>query len=594
MISFKKTSVTVTNFSRSKSCSLIPLASSMFPAFSSMPDVDLKSDILAFFETDKRLEIDNLLVRTAPGEYQNIFLGLNTFFNKVPEGTSIAIVEKMACKLAGIVGIVLPELHSENIPERIRAKLTVEKITDFFLEVASKVNVVGVLDYFEQDLVRYNGAVGNIKKHLFYSEDQHAIGWKPRNPFLFTWCRILIEKTGHPAVRNGIGERGLSHNLIDQLYNSFTKFVLPLTCADDVADIVRDKDLLSYFADFLSGIESYAALKSINIDSQVERLPKKYEIYSDFFRLYLSTLSSALISVSEILGDSAMERNWDIIQSSWESVMKCLRQSVDINHLLTSGQYVVTIQEVNVDEIILSQNMLMSFFKVLEDVVITEYNLSDPTARNPKRAIIFEKAEILGHAANHWATLPREVGEGDYSNTILVILGCTLTHHLELRRNTFSDYCKSVFKVDLPKKVVSFGDLLSYLRRLDREAVILAVKALDGSSNFEDRLQFANSPRDLLNLVREHSCTVPTKLEEVVRVKEALSDLVLNLAKKLDILEIYGSRIDSIFSELEQATKLRTSAQSVPGISKDEGPFASFIDGVEDLVALYLACKKEI
>ena len=65
------------------------------------------------------------------------------------------------------------------------------------------------------------------------------------------------------------------------------------------------------------------------------------------------------------------------------------------------------------------------------------------------------------------------------------------------------------------------------------------------------------------------------------------------------IMEIYGDRIDSIFSDLESAAKVRSGSS---GQTRDamvvfeagNSPFLGFVEGVSASISLYLACKREL
>jgi len=508
-------------------------------------------------------------------------------------------IDQLKLKIVGIVGLTLPELRTEPLPLCVKDELTADKVVSFFIKALPKMCDGEAFKDFTKLVGAYNSGVFAIKETLFLDEDSAAISWKPRNPFLFVWCRILIEETGHPALQllsgNTAGElrskTGIELSpevLRSRSYDAFTKFVLPLTCADDIADVVQDGQLLAHFTKVFE-LDEYQKLLNLDPSKKSQTLPRKYSAYKPFFELYIKTFQGAMRDFESLVGPSVVAREWPSICASWKIVMDCLRQSVAINRDFVDGRHEVTVHAVNSEEDVLAQNMLMSFFKQLEKVIVCEYALEDPSLSYLRADIIFKNAEILGHAANHWATLATEIAQGDYSNTILIMLNCEISHQLSLRETTFREYCEScrdVF-VELPRGVSSFSSLLAHLKTLDQDAVRVASRLLGDAfidrtdPSFRADFSTAISPKDLFHCVTKYTPDKEGDLAKIVSEKKRLSALVLDLVRKTNVMETYGVRIGSKFKDIEKVIAVNPA-------------FTPFVQGVRDLVSLYLACKREI
>ena len=578
----------------------------------------VQSIVEAYFSLDMTLAATRLFEKIKNKNRASVEDALRVFVANVrvsEDPRMVAVLDKIKLKLVAVVGFVLPELRQEALPFRIKARLTSANVVSFFLKAASQIFDETTFTGVNKLVAQYNVHVLEIKKHLFNTEDSQAIGWKPRNSFLFVWCRILIEETGHPALealtlapaqmlenRWISGYQMRAEDLRRTSYDIFSKFVLPLTCADDIADTLQDKSLLTFFTDVFN-VDSYSAFKHINADAKaVMMVPKsKYAAYRPFFKFYITTFQSAMNELETLVGEPCMQAAWGEIRESWQIVMTCLHQSIDINQELISTRHAAIPMNVKADEMMLAQNMLMSFFKKLEKHIISAYTIPDPVLSNLQRDTVFEKAEILGHAANHWATLVREIEEGDYSNTLLILLDQQISAALLAEDRTFSKYCNAHFKdhKGLPPSVTSFRALLSHLKGLDAQIVSHGAKILSAISYDSNALLACASSKDLCKFVDQQCAfvdvavdeeaffsssddaflTLKTELRGFSIEKQALSQLVLNLAKKLRVFESYGERIDSIFDQMVEAA---------------DPTFSDYISGVENLVALYLACKREI
>jgi hypothetical protein len=564
-------------------------------------------DIHHFFRDTEFAPLDVLLHRITKSQSDdlsslgavhdalNLFeKGLSTLLEASQLRGFVTQINQLKLKIVGVVGLTLPELRQEALPSRVLEGLTPFKIVDFFLKVLPQICLGTTFGNFKALITEYNSHVLSVKQDLFDREDGRALGWKPRNPFLFAWCRVLIESTGHPSLavlkkttdRVFARDDGFSMtagNLQQKSYDTFTKFVLPLTCADDIADILQDSVLLNFFTDVFK-LENYSDLRRVDSESIAAGFSEPHSGYKSFFQFYVKTFKDAMNEMALLVGEPALDANWAVINNSWQKVMACLHQSVAINKTLTEGAS-VDAQSIKAEELMLAQNMLMSFFKELEKIIISVYGVPDTISSHEGSRAVFEKAEILGHAANHWATLSREVGEGDYSNTILLILEATVTHQLACNDGDFAAFCKKKLQMELPAEVTSFPRLLAYLKEIDQRVVGLAIPALKamgwGRSDAADLLQ-STSPYVLSKYIFDRSGTNIAELDSLCEEKKRLSQLVVSLAKRLHVFETYGERIEFIFDQLDASAAPRSDL------------FAEYISGVEDLVTLYLACKREI
>ncbi|MGE4169933.1 MAG: hypothetical protein AB7F28_04360 [Candidatus Margulisiibacteriota bacterium] len=499
----------------------------------------------------------------------------------------------IAKRLITVLGKIVPIYRTQNLPAQIKDKFTPYEVARFFTNIAKQSSRGGPFQEFAINLEEYNKSVLDIKAALLAQNDGKAIDWRPRNAFLFSWCRVLIEETGHPALQEADAQSK------ESLFDTLTSFVMPLTQADDVADYLQDKELLRFFTEAFK-TSSYTAFLEKDHSAQIASLERKSPACVPFFKLYLRLFKEGMAQFEKLVGTPALSDAWPQISQAWEKVMLCLQRSVTINESLGTIQ-----KDLDRKEEELAQNMLMSFFKVLERCYINAKGIQNSlTAQAPSESeTMFAGGEMVGHAANHIATFEREIRARDFSNTIVWILADLISSQQQLTHTEFSQLCKDLevdSGIELPDDIRTFPELLEFSRTLGDRVLTQALEivasstATDKKSRFEERFRTCSSHLEVATIVSDIYGDDSGNEEKIIKIqqdaqqRQAISELILRLSQNpsTNAHETYLRRFNN------GVQKLSRLSNSMPKSVVEHAN--RYLEGVYRLAAMYMLLKTSI
>ena len=491
-------------------------------------------------------------------------------------------------KLISVVSYSLDTLIPDSrIPEKMKPYLSNGNIVSF-LSIVFKKTSTEPFNNGRVLLSRYNKLVEEIQDCLIKKQDYKALEFKPRKEFLFDWCRVLIELTSHPLLLDKLQDQDYrveNKKKLDQLFATLSKFVLFIVIVDDVADIMQDRKLLSFFT-------SVPNLTKETLLKEVSRMESEgYSHFVEFFKfcheVWLETIKEVNTFIDEEIFGSSLEQE---IKQSIQKVMKSMLLSVAIND--TSGLYEGSYESV---EKTLAVNMLMTFFKVIESAFLKEQGEIFSAKLKEILQKIFSTGEIIGHSGNNVATFMREIRNGDISNTLILIIDAKLKVELDLRGINFNQYIASVLdkeKISIPEatdflgfttecsksnqKIFKLATELCKKFQLDFNTFIREVSEIDDLESI-DRLV---SERMDLSSANEF-----TMLVSELKMKASILKIVKLILEdpKLNALGSYYERINGDFNKI----KTLSDEAGVKGLNL-------YIDGVYNLFVMYLLFKSDM
>jgi|GEM_PF-4530138 len=570
---------------------------------------------------------------TDPNNWACLVEVLNKHFTAPLEDSHLQpllkLLEKM-CK--GFASLSYYSKH-EDLHEGIYKLLNAKEVASFLDRVLVLQKEGGAFNDFNSTLKDYNDLVKEVKSNLFKEYDPKAITWNKRSSFLFFWCNILIEETLHPALQplrktasttletKAPKESSVKTNgdLVKAVVGVCTQFVLPLTCVDDIADEIRDSKLLVHFTKFPPEDCTYEGFVKTDISDLVKDVP---ETYANFFKFYVNQFKNCIDNFCKIVGEEAVKDHWGVIVDAWKVVMDCLAVSASKNERLDN--YGKDLNSVNKEEDDSAQNMLMSFFMVLQNIVIDVYKISNPNNNKKPLTDLLTKGEVAGHSANHIATFDRELGNGDFSNVFIELLTNRLNDSAKLYKKDFRATCSYLLtskevKISsspsssprsskqltfscIPSHAKNFVELLLHLRNINKnimdeiqdlveEAQKKTGKGTDLSINIEAFLKGLSEWNSLSLLVDNakelfKGARHLKDLEELVNQKRALIQLINSLLEKTNMIQVGLTRLST---ELEDIDKL---AEKLP-VKGKEG-VSSYVAGIHRLCTMYLLFKSSL
>lgn len=515
---------------------------------------------------------------------KNVLLALNylLFKLKIPDGPSPLKLQALLVKTIETIGIILPKLQTDTrIPKPFKKALTIPHVLEFTLDVI-KVNSEGVFRNSHTLLAEYNDIVKILREKLLEEEDPNGLHFHARQDFLFSWCRVLIERTMHPlmhALKNipehfleKPADRKRIDNTLKLLMSTFTKFVLFVVCVDDVADIIRNRDLLDFFMQAPLNSDDKAEIATLK-----EKIKESYPAFSNLFNFYTKIWDTALQEFKVLLGEELLPRDSKKIITAIQDVMQSMLTSVSLSKC--PELYKDTVQKT---EEVLSVNMLMTFYKTLENIFLNPL-IAELDHDDESQSAYFKLGEYIGHGGNNIATLIREIGSGDLSNTLIVTCDSNLTHWLTATGQTMREYIKALAPelADIPTP----KSLLKLLKMVQKTNLDL----------FKIIIQFEKDT-DLSELTLE-------KMIEKLNQDTTKPELVLELKKQSEIRNRLLTLCQKIFEDPvpnllgPYYTRISVEYSKMLEIQRDELklPYGSkYEDGIASLFAMYLTFKSDM
>ncbi len=519
--------------------------------------------------------------------------------NKITHLTIEAI--ETTITLMKVIRVAVEDLLPDpRIPESMKPYLNTDNII-YFISILYKRMPQGSFRESQTSIRRYTKLVNDIQAKLIDHNHPKALEFKPRKEFLINWCRILIETTSHPLLlneRENAAYMTANKDKLDQLFGAEAKLVLFICMVDDIADILQDEKLLSYFIN----IPDLISLPADQVSNEIKKIMvtmKKdgYGEYAEFFEFAGEMWSESIFEIHTIMDHELAEdiRSRETLEAAIitniKKVMFSMSQSVSINVRPETfkGHY----DDVERD---LAPNMLMTFFKAIEKGLLkSEKREIDPKTEATLDRI-FEMGEIIGHSGNNIATLMREIQNGDISNTLILIIDAKLRSDLSLWGMSFNRYLDSLFASqahNISETIISFLELAVECSKSNKKLMALATEFCTAKK--VELHEFADTLSDIKNDEEIHQFkTKYLQHDDDQRFQEIMKELqhksiVLKAVqlilddKKTTPLQTYYERINTYFDKIMR----EFDTISVPGSDQ-------YVKGIYNLFVLYLLFKSDM
>lgn len=324
-------------------------------------------------------------------------------------------------------------------------------------------------------------------------------------------------------------------------------------------------------------------------------------------------LQESFIEISPLEIDGKFKQSsWDALYQSLLRVLRSMVVSVDINK---DYQNWIGPRKVNLIEKGLSENMLMTLYKVFEDQVLDLIGIHRDQQHKQIFARMFEAGESCGHRGNNLATLKRELREVDLSNPIIFMLA-----------QCFDDFIEMVFEGDFkrflidPEARIDFGvvealervfsdqefaqvrffDLLNKMKELDERIFLkIATKISEQSSedlDFSRQFAMQTSWEKMIDVVLDpRFSSIMQEVSDEVRAIYHDRKVLESVLDNIFLLENVQRGYVDYYSRLGKTMAgISGLSDTLVGYSSIKKELSEYSRGVAQLAAMYLIFKSDL
>jgi hypothetical protein len=347
---------------------------------------------------------------------------------------SFSMEESLAVSLAALPESPIRTLIEKNLPKVLSdtelpffiKELLIERVpnmADVLSTMAKRDRDSLLLDRDKKSFFpRYAAASRALKANLIMHKDPAGVTFSGRSIKLFSWCQAELKETTHPIVGFLMAKleqpaKAEAEKLFAHLADISNLLVLQITCGDDIADNIQDRNLVPFFVDIPLS-DSIRAQNGARSKAESREFVSQHRdgIFLEYYDTAVALWDDAMSQLSDIFG-----ANWESIKAEFlmlhAKVGRSLTYSILMN--ITPHDPDITLTTI-MDN--LAPNMMIECFRFLEKSLVRQISatcdISLPEEDIIRCDSIVSQSQKSASLANSTATAAREMRENDISNPI--------------------------------------------------------------------------------------------------------------------------------------------------------------------------------